>query len=397
MNKFSIAVIGGGAAGITAAISAKRKGSSVVVCEKMPQLGKKILISGNGRCNLFNEDLSFLYYNPAAKGLVKSIFSRFGKADITDFFNALGLEVYSKDSRVFPVTNQASSVLKVLEMELKRASIPIYLDFEVVAVSGSKGDFRVKSKNGATVECDNIVLTGGGKTYPALGSDGKAYELARQLGHSVVPPVPSAVPITLKDPLCHLLQGQKIFADAKAIINGKVKDGSPGDVLFTKYGLSGTSILDISEEMSIAINRNHIHDVVISLDMVPFMSSEELKKELARRTQSGFSEEDFFTGILPNKFNAAFRDLLKKHDSNQVVNLLKDRRFKVTGTRGWNEAEFTNGGIETGEIKERTLESKLKDGLYFAGEILDVGGKRGGYHLAWAWASGFIAGLAGRD
>ena len=396
LKKFSVAIIGGGAAGIAAAISAKRKGDSVVVCEKMPKIGKKILISGNGRCNLFNEDFSAAYYNTAAKTLLKSVFSRFGKDKIVDFFTGLGLEMYSKDGRVFPITNQSSSVLKALEMELERLGVSIEPDFEVTDISGPEPGFTLKSKKGAAVECDKLIITGGGKTYPALGSDGNTYELAKHLGHTIISPVPSAVPLTTKDPLCHLLQGQKIFADARAMINGKIESEAQGELLFTKYGLSGTAILDISEEISIAIHRRHINDVVVSVDMIPFLSGADLQNELARRIKTGFAAEDFFTGLLPNKFSAALGNLREERDIHKMVNALKDRRFKITGTRGWNEAEFTGGGVDINEIRENTLESKLKKGVYFAGEVLDVGGKRGGYHLAWAWASGFIAGLTGR-
>jgi hypothetical protein len=395
MKKFSVAIVGGGAAGMVAAIGAKRKGSSVVICEKMPQLGKKILISGSGRCNLCNDDLSAAHYNEAARPLVTSIFSRFGKSDIVDFFNGLGLELYSKDGRVFPMTNQASSVVKVLEMELRRAAIPVELDFEAATIADAAEGFVITSRKGATVQCGTLIMTGGGKTYPALGSDGKAHELARRFGHSIIGPVPSAVPLTARDPLCHLLQGQKIFAGAKAIIGGTIAGSSSGELLFTKYGLSGTAILDISEEVSIAIHRHHSNDVVVSVDMVPFMSEKELTDELVRRLDLQFAGEDFLTGILPNKFSAALASLLERREVPHAVNILKDRRFKISGTRGWNEAEFTCGGVAVNEVDEHTLESKLKKGLYFAGEVLDVQGERGGYNLAWAWASGFVAGVAG--
>ena len=393
MGRFDIAIIGGGAAGISSAIGARRQGASVTLCERMGRLGKKILASGNGRCNLLNDELNESYYNPAAEGLVRSVFSRFGKADILDFFKGLGLEVYSENGRVFPVTNQSSSVLKVLEMEIKRLSMGIELNFEAVDISGSGNGFIVKSKSGKTIECGDLIIACGGKTYPAFGSDGSAYRLARRFGHSIIEPVPSAVPIVITDSLCHLLQGQKIFADTKCIIDGAARGEASGDVLFTKYGLSGTSILDISEEVSIAINRRRSNDVVVSVDMVPFMSPVELKNELARRINVFIAGEDFLSGILPNKFNAALKNDLEKHDIGQMVNILKDRRFKITGTRGWNEAEFTSGGIDLKEVREGSLESRIKKGVYFAGEILDVEGKRGGYNLAWAWASGFVAGL----
>jgi predicted Rossmann fold flavoprotein len=400
MDRFDTLIIGGGAAGITAAISAGRKGASVVLCEKMPQLGKKILASGNGRCNLLNEKLDSYCYNPAAQDFVKSVFAAFGKADIANFFKELGLEVYSENNRIFPVTKQSSSVLKVLELELKKLRIGIELNFEAVDISCSKNGFIVRSKSGRTIESSNLIIACGGKTYPALGSDGSSYGFAKRFGHSIIEPVPSAVPVVTKDRICHLLQGQKISAAALSIIDGKVTNEATGELLFTKYGLSGTAILDVSRDISVAINREKKKDVAVSIDMVPFMDREKLKLELEKRTEKGIGSahravEDILAGILPNKFGTALKDLFSGCDCNAIAGALKDRRFKITGTRGWNEAEFTAGGIDVSEVKKETLESKLKEGLYFAGESLDVDGKRGGYNLAWAWASGFIAGLRG--
>ncbi len=393
MTKFDVAVVGGGAAGIVAAISTKRKGNSVVICEKMPTLGKKILASGNGRCNLLNENLKEDYYNAKARDFVKSIFSKFGKDHILRFFSELGLEVYSDSGRIFPATNQASSVLKALEIELKNLAIQIELNFDIVDIFRSKEGFVLISKSGKKIECDNIIVAGGGKTYPALGSDGNAYKLAGKFGHTIVEPVPSAVPLVVKDKLCHALQGQRISASARSIIGGKTTKEAAGELLFTKYGVSGTCILDISEDISIAINRFGKKDIMISVDMVPFMKKEVLSNEITKRISRKILPEDFLVGILPNKFGSALKDILNKRDIDTIIEVLKDRQFKVLGTRGWNEAEFTAGGIDTSEVNEHTLESKLKKGLYLAGEILDVSGRRGGYNLAWAWASGFISGL----
>ncbi|MBI4335958.1 MAG: aminoacetone oxidase family FAD-binding enzyme [Candidatus Omnitrophica bacterium] len=397
MKRFCVAIIGGGAAGITAAISASRKGDAVVICERMPQLGKKILISGNGRCNLLNEEISPAHYNAPARALLKSTFSRFGKNDILDFFARLGLQMHSKDGRVFPITNQSSSVLRVLDMELARLGVSVEFGYEAASILASKSGFAIESKKGAVIECDRLILAGGGKTYPALGSDGNTYDLAKCLGHNIIAPVPSAVPLTARDPLCQALQGQKIFAGARGMINGKIVNEAQGELLFTRYGLSGTSILDISEEISIAIHRRRVKDVVVSADMVPFMSGADLLNELSRRVKAGFDKENLLAGILPNKFSPALQGIFEERDIRKAVNGLKDRRFNITGTRGWNEAEFTSGGVDAGEIREGTLESRLRKGIYFAGEMIDVGGKRGGYHLAWAWASGFVAGLTGGD
>ena len=393
MQKFSTVIIGGGASGIMAAISARRSGKDAVICEKMPRLGKKILISGAGRCNISNEDLSELHYNREAGGLVKSVFSGFGRGRIENFFNDLGLKLYSQETRIFPVTNQASSVLKVLEEELKRLKIPVEFGFDVNHIADSGKGFIVKSRSGKAIFCDSIVITGGGKTYPGLGSDGSCYSLAESLGHKIIGPVPSAVPLLVKDRFCHFLQGQKIFCIAKSVIDGKIEKEIKGEILFTKYGLSGTAVLDISEDISIAINRLGKKSVQVSIDMAPFMDRDDFRREVENRISRHQAIENLMIGILPNKFSIVLKDLFKDKDSGQIVSAVKDKRFDVVGTRGWNEAEFTAGGVDTRDVKENTLESKLKKGVYFAGEVLDVNGGRGGYNLAWAWASGFVAGL----
>ena len=391
---FEVAVLGGGASGIVAAISAKRGGSSVVICERMPRLGKKILASGNGRCNLLNEELSESFYNPASRSLVKSIFAKFGKSEILNLFKGLGLQTYSEGARIFPFTNQSSSVLKVLEIELKHLAIPVEYDFEAKDVTDTKKGFLISSKSGRHILCGALVMAAGGRSYPSLGSDGSCYKFAEAFGHRIIDPVPCAVPLSAKDVLCHILQGQKIFASAKAIINGKAGVEVSGDILFTKYGLSGTAILDISRDLSIAINRTHKNSVAVIVDMVPFMDEARLKAELEDRLKRGIPGEELITGILPNKFGPALEVILKTKDAGLIAKRLKAKEFNIIGTRGWNEADFTAGGVDTAEVNEMTLESKIKKGFYLSGEILDVDGCRGGYNLAWAWASGFVAGLA---
>jgi predicted Rossmann fold flavoprotein len=283
----------------------------------------------------------------------------------------------------------------VLEAELKRLSVCVETDFAVTGIESNGDDFLVTSKSHKKARSARLIIAGGGRSYPALGSDGSSYDLTRPFGHTIVEPVPVAVPLVIKDILCHLLQGQKIRADARSLAGGKVTSEASGEVLFTKYGLSGTAILDISEEISVAINREKGKDAEVSVDMVPFMGKDELKEELARRLSRKVPAEDILAGILPNKFAVALRELFNGSDPGRAAAALKDRRFKVLGTRGWNEAEFTAGGIDVREVKSPSLESKLKKNLYFAGEVLDVNGERGGYNLAWAWASGFVAGSTG--
>ncbi len=393
MKKFDTIVVGGGAAGIVAAISAARRGRTVAICEKMPGLGRKILASGNGRCNLLNEKLDESFYNAAARGLVKGVFSKFGKKDIERFFEGLGLKLYRDETgRIFPATNQSASVLRALELELERQKAHIEFGFDVTSLSVSGNGFVVKAKNGKEIVSDSVVMACGGKSYPAFGSDGTAYRFARQFGHSVIEPVPYCVGLTVKDILCHLLQGQKISARVSAFSDGNLISEASGELLFTKYGLSGTAVLDLGEEVSVAMNRRR-RNVRLEVDMVPFIEKAALERELGARIAKDMKNEDLLVGILPNKFGNALRDILKQRHAAGAAALLKARRFDVIGTRGWNEAEFTAGGVSVDEVSGATLESKLRKGLFFAGEMLDVNGQRGGYNLAWAWSSGFVAGF----
>jgi len=389
---FDVAVLGGGASGIASGIAAGRAGKSVVICERLLKPGKKILASGNGRCNLLNENIDESFYNPASRALVKNIFAKFGKEDIFDFFSGLGLHMYSDCGRMFPVTNQSSSVLKVLEMEIKRLAVRVETGFDVKDIAYAKNCFVLSPGSGNKISASSLIVACGGRSYPSFGSDGSGYKFAERFGHKIIHPVPCAVPLVSKDPLCHPLQGQKISASAKVIAGGSVAAQAQGEVLFTKYGLSGTAILDVSRQVSISINRDGKKQVYVVLDMVPFMDEPALTAEIQKRLKIYSCPDDLLAGIVPNKFAPALLSLLKTKDAAAITHGLKAREFIVTGTRGWNEADFTAGGVSVDEVNIDTLESNFKKGLYFTGEILDVDGVRGGYNLAWAWASGFIAG-----
>jgi len=393
MKSYDVIVIGGGAAGMMAAITAKREGASVLICEKMPKIGKKLLITGAGRCNLLNETVDASFYNPGSEALVRSILGQFGKDATLAFFKDLGLMTCADETgRIFPVTNQAASVLKVLEMELERLKVTLDLGCEIKNIRVSKKGFEICAKSREQETGRKVILCAGGKSYPALGADGNGYALAAALGHTIIEPVPSTVPLLVKDPCCHFLQGQKVRAKVTSRVEGQDIRTALGELLFTQYGLSGTAILDVSDEISIAFNREHIKDITVVADLIPFMSEAVLAEELSRRFEKGVTRENLLEGLLAHKFFLAFRDALQNTDASSIAHLLKHKEFKVIGTRGWNEAEFTAGGIPVGEVNPVTLESKLQKGLYFAGEVLDVQGRRGGYNLAWAWASGAVAG-----
>lgn len=402
-KRCDVAVVGGGAAGLVAATSAARRGAAALICDRMPRVGKKILATGGGRCNLSNEDLSPAAFTSTSRNLVVSVLEKFGRDDIRNFFKGLGLEMYTEDGRIFPVTNQASSVLSLLEAEVRRLGVGAELGFDAAEIQKRENRFIILSGDGRTVEAGSVILAGGGRSYPALGSNGSAYRLAQLLGHHIIPPVPCAVPVLVKDKLCHLLQGLRVRAKATALVTEKPTQSAEGEVLFTQYGLSGTAILDASEALSIAINRDGRTDAAVIVDLVPFLTQTALAARLLKRMKDGWDTADLALGILPDRFASVLPGMIpagcRDHEETSafLAAVLKKKRFNVHGTRGWNEAEFTCGGIDAREVDPRTLESKVQPRLYFAGEILDVQGKRGGYNLAWAWASGFVAGLGGTD
>lgn len=405
-DSVDLAVVGAGPAGLVAAIGAARRGASAVLLERLPRPGKKLLATGGGRCNLLHDGLSASDFTATDPGLVSSVLDRFGGAEIRRLFEGLGLRLYSDESgRVYPVTNQAASVLKVLELEAARAGVAVETGFEARLLGDRAGLLTVKAADGREVGARAVVLAGGGRSYPALGSDGSGYKLAASIGHRIVTPVPSAVPLLVKVRMCHFLQGQRMKVRIESRIGGRRGQTADGELLFTQYGLSGTAALDISESLSIAMNREGREDVSVVVDFAPFMSEAEMAAEFERRLAAGWAPKDLGSGFLPEKFSHFLPQLLgeagyvesrrrEQEAVRRLAALLKAREFRVHGTRGWNEAEFTSGGVDAREVAHGTLRSKLRSGVYFAGEILDVQGGRGGYNLAWAWASGFVAGLA---
>ena len=404
-DSVDLAVIGAGAAGLVAAITAARRGASVVLLERLPRIGKKLLATGGGRCNLLNDNLSASAFTSTDPGLVSSVLDRFGAAEIRAFFEGLGLRLLSDETgRVYPVTNQAASVLKVLELETGRSGVAIETGFEARALGDRAGRLTVRAADGREVGARAVLLAGGGRSYPALGSDGSGHKLAAAIGHRIVTPVPSAVPLLVRDRLCHLLQGQRLKVRIESRIGGRRGQTAEGELLFTQYGLSGTAVLDVSESLSVAMNREGRQDVSVVVDFAPFMSEAELAAEFLRRLAAGWAPKDFASGFLPEKFAHVLPQLLGEagyvagkgnaaEAARRLAATLKAKEFRVHGTRGWNEAEFTSGGVDAREVSRGTLRSKLRSGVYFAGEILDVQAGRGGFNLAWAWSSGYIAGL----
>lgn len=411
-EQYSKIIIGGGAAGIMAAIFAKQKSpkARVAIIDQSFALGRKILISGAGRCNLTNVNLEKNYLDKyfGNKAIIEGVFKQFGYQEIIIFFNSLGLEVYeemkSGAGKIFPKNDSAKAVVALLQSKLEQLGVEIIFNTVVNKIKKDKNGFII-SANSNQYSAEKVIIAAGGKCYPALGSDGSGYELARAFGHKIIEPVPSGVSLVGKNFLSQALQGTKIEAEIKALVNGKQIVQACGDVLFAQYGLSGMAILLVSRDLSIALNREEAKEVSVILNFLPGKNTEQAKKYLLERFNKNPEQtiEQNLWGIFPIKFVSAILKIakigtsveigkLRNLEIEKLLDVLINYEVNITGTRGWNEAEFTAGGVATAEVNPKTLESKLMPGLYFCGEVLDIDGEIGGYNLSWAWASGAVAG-----
>lgn len=421
--QFDVLIVGGGAAGMMAAISVKRHHPDfkVAIIDRTFALGRKILVCGAGRCNVTNLNLNSSitdHYYGASPEFISSIFQQFGYEEIVNFFNDLGVELYVERKttigKLFPVTDQAKTITALLEDELERLEVKIILNTEVQAVNWQQGRWKIKTTTvkrelgqgvSAVFDSRYLILSAGGQTYPALGANGSGYKLAESLGHSLVQPVPSALPLEAKSPWAHFLQGTKLELEVTTIIDQQTVKTRIDDVMFTKYGLSGPAILNVSREVSLHFNREHKNNAYIQLNFFPAKTQAEVATLLAERWQKRPDQllERSLYGLFPNKIAAVLLKVIGleptkkvKHlaaaEQTKLVTALTATKIKINATRGWNEAEFTAGGINTTEVQAQTLASKLQPNLYLAGEILDVDGDVGGFNLSWSWASGFVAG-----
>ena len=422
-KKYDLVIIGGGAAGMSAAISCRRNHPkhSIAIIDRTFALGRKILVCGGGRCNLTNKHLKSnlkTHYHGSEYTFLESVFTQFPYEEIVSFFEELGVELQedrrSKSGKIFPITNQGKTITSLLIDELERNQITILLNNECANIEYKNESFHIMTRNTASegspiknneIGAKKLILSAGSKTYPALGSNGSGYDLASSLGHSIIQPIPSALPLEGKNVLSQKLQGIKITAEVTSYIEGKECRRSADDLLFTKYGLSGSAILNISREISIHLNREKKKNCFVAINFMPGKSVGQVTRLLHQRwdRRPDQSVEKSLFGILPNKVSGILLasikveknkpvEVLSKLEKRNIVEALSNTKIQISATRGWNEAEFTVGGVNTTEVKRGTLESKKQPGLYFCGEILDVDGEIGGYNLSWCWSSGWVAG-----
>lgn len=403
--KRQVLIVGAGASGLTAAIHAARAGALVTVLEHKERAGKKILSTGNGRCNLTNLDQKAEYYRCSQAGFPEGILERFTVQDTLDFFEGLGIVPKSRNGYIYPNSDQAVSVLGALLQEIERLGVKVIYQCHISKAEKRDRKFVVFSDQGE-FQGDALILAAGSKAAPATGSDGSGYDLAAQLGHKILTPLPALVQLRCKESHYKELAGIRTEARLNLYADGQFLAGDTGELQLTDYGISGIPTFQISRYASIALHKEQT--VTVTINFLPWMSGKEAGKFLSRRRYmlGERTFEQWMNGLLNQKLSFVLLKLSgisKSQKVNQVsdaqwerlVRQLTSYETTVVAANPWENAQVCCGGVDTRQVQGDTLESKLIKGLYFCGEILDVDGKCGGYNLQWAWSSGAVAGTCG--
>lgn len=400
-----IAIIGGGAAGMMAAIQAAGAGAAVTVYERNDRVGKKILSTGNGRCNFSNEAMGEEFYRGSGRALAKSVLSGFDVAQTKDFFSSLGMRIKDRDGYLYPASDQASTVFDLLRYELDRRHVTVHTGETVQTISFDKNrkQFLVGRQEKETCY-DAVILCCGGKAAPNTGSDGNGFRLAERFGHRIVSPVPALSALICKENFYKQVAGVRCDAELTLYAAGKEAAKERGELQLTDYGLSGIPAFQICRTAAYALLEKK--PVTVRVSFLPGFDVESCVPFFRERLSShGEDEMDaFLTGIVNKKINKLLLKLagIRETERAKDVSPEKFRRLQelylnmettVMGTNGFDRAQVCAGGVDCKEVME-TLMSKKQPGLYFAGEILDIDGPCGGYNLQWAWSSGTVAGRA---
>jgi len=387
-TQFDIAIIGGGASGLAAAITAARLGAAVVILEKLARVGKKILATGNGRCNLGNlsQELDAYWGSVELSPVLKAFPGE------SDFFRSLGVWVRPDEAgRLYPASFQAASVLDALRLECTRLGVAEICDFPVREITQSKDGFVLTSDTGQSAAARRVILAAGGAAGAQFGTSGDGVRLARELGHQVTDCYPALAPIPVEARRVRGLKGIRVQAEVTALRDGQIVDREAGQVQFADDALTGICVFNLA----------HLRPDILALDLLPWCKDAQgLLAEILNH-RAGAALEDVLTGLFPKRIGqvlikactdqplTAPASVLKTAEITALAKLMKEWQFPARPADNWDMAQVTAGGV-TGVLS--TLESPLLPGLYFAGEVLDVHGDCGGFNLRWAWASGWTAG-----
>ena len=398
-----VAILGGGASGLMAALFAARAGADVTIYEHNNSVGKKILASGNGRCNIINTTVSMDDYSGIDPSFVEYALKQIPFEAFETFCHSIGLLLECKsDGRCYPLSNEAKAVLIAFKSAVTDAGVKILTEKKVTALTKEKKGFVVHCEDEKSIY-DKVLIATGSQAAPQLGSTEDGYRFAHSFGHEIIPQYPSLVQLHLNSKVHHKMAGVKTFAEVTLFVDGRSRSIVRGDILFASYGISGLAILDISQMASYALMKKQ--RVVVGINLLPHFDAQTLRATLEKLFADvpNRSLETVLSTLLPTKTILHLCEeiaispsksvsSLSEKEIQKLIHLIQNWKFEVIETHGFKHAEVSGGGVATAQINNETMESKLINGLYFAGEVLDIVGRRGGYNFNFAWASGMIAG-----
>lgn len=406
MSRKTVGVVGGGAAGMMVAITAARQGASVTILERGERVGRKLLMTGNGKCNLGNLCLDADMYYGGSREWIQNVLSCFGVEDTVHFFRELGLLIKNKNGYLYPACEQASVVLDVLRNELKVLGVEILTECKInhIEKNNTSNTEIVLSDGKQQFAFDSVVLACGGRAAPKTGSDGSGYKLAKQTGHRLIPTVPALVQLRCREDYLKAVAGVRAEGRICVRKNGECVAEEAGEIQFTDYGISGIPVFQLSRVVNYLLKEQE--EVEVTLNLLSEYTDSDFSTLCVSRglLQSDRTVEEFFTGMLNKKLMTLFIKMAGLKPTMPVENaeatrlelvygLCRSLTLHITGSNPYDNAQVSAGGVDVTQVTEN-MESRLCPGVYFAGEMLDVDGKCGGYNLQWAWSSGYLAGMA---
>ena len=393
LTNFKVIIVGAGASGLTLAIklSKKYKSSEIAIIEKLDRVGKKLLSTGNGRCNLSNVSTDLSHFHSENNGFCNKIINN-NAPSLTSFYESLGVLLTTEGDRVYPLSKQASSVVDALRFKIQALEIPLFLNREVIRAKKQNNAFILECNTGEIFTCDKLVFAVGGSAQKHFGTDGKSYELLKAFGHTKTKILPSIVQLKTDLKKVKGLKGLKQEVLMHAILNGKEITSFLGEVLFTEYGVSGNATFYLS---SYLVGNPSAQ---VKIDFCPSFTESELKRILKDKKKACpyLTGEHILNGIIPNKIASAvlrnsnftnLNDSIVNFDTDKIASIIKNYYIDILGSMGFDLAQVTKGGINTLEFSNDTLESLIVPSLYACGEVLDVDGDCGGFNLLWAYCS----------